>query len=467
MILAHLSDLHLGFRGHGRRERGRDAREKDVLEALGRAVEELVELKPDVVVVTGDVFDRPDPDPSVLLDFSRSLDALRGGLPDLPVALLAGPRDLPLRPGEPGILDVLGRWRGVVAATTEVRSLDLGGGELHLVLVPHGALVRDAARETPAEAVPDAEARFNVLAVHGGVGRGAGRGRGRRPAGGLRVDYEAWDYVALGGEHAHREAAANARYAGSLERVGWTPWTEALEEKGFFTVDLEGMRVVFHPLPVRPVVALAPIRVARGDPERLLRRVREVTAEVPGGIDDRIVRLRIQGASSEDLRALQDGMLGDLRGRALHLGLGVEEADEPAGPPDLAPRLATLLEAEGADPAGAGALLPEPRVRAPAPGSTAGRPVRVRGLAVRLPPRGLVALVGREPRERAALGRALATRRRPQALRTAGQHLQAAARQFERLGASGQATTAHLLLAMVSSWPLGHFDAAAEQLQQA
>lgn len=70
-------------------------------------------------------------------------------------------------------------------------------------------------------------------------------------------------------------------------------------------------------------------------------------------------------------------------------------------------------------------------------------------------------------RVEAALGRAVATRRRPDALRTAGQHLQAAARQFERLGASGQATTAHLLLAMVSSWPLGHFDAAAAQLQRA
>ncbi len=70
-------------------------------------------------------------------------------------------------------------------------------------------------------------------------------------------------------------------------------------------------------------------------------------------------------------------------------------------------------------------------------------------------------------RVEAALGRAVATRRRPDALRTAGQHLRAAARQFERLGASGQATTAHLLLAMVSSWPLGHFDAAADQLQRA
>lgn len=66
-----------------------------------------------------------------------------------------------------------------------------------------------------------------------------------------------------------------------------------------------------------------------------------------------------------------------------------------------------------------------------------------------------------------ALGRALATRRRPDELRTAGQHLLTAAGEFERLGATGHATTAHLLHAVVSAWPLGHFDAAIDHLQRA
>ena len=75
----------------------------------------------------------------------------------------------------------------------------------------------------------------------------------------------------------------------------------------------------FHPIPGRPVVALAPVKVGRGDPERLRRRVREVTSEVPGGITDKIVRLRLQGATPADLLALQGEPLRNLRGQALHL----------------------------------------------------------------------------------------------------------------------------------------------------
>ena len=38
MIIAHLSDLHLGFRAYGRVERGVDVRERDVAAAFEKAV---------------------------------------------------------------------------------------------------------------------------------------------------------------------------------------------------------------------------------------------------------------------------------------------------------------------------------------------------------------------------------------------------------------------------------------------
>ncbi|NIQ52760.1 MAG: DNA repair exonuclease, partial [Gemmatimonadetes bacterium] len=53
MIVAHLSDLHLGFRAYGRIERGVDMRERDVAAAFERAGQELVRIRPDVIVVSG------------------------------------------------------------------------------------------------------------------------------------------------------------------------------------------------------------------------------------------------------------------------------------------------------------------------------------------------------------------------------------------------------------------------------
>ena len=81
VIIAHLSDLHLGFRAYGRVVRGADMRERDVAAAFERAVQELIRLRPDVVVVAGDVFDRPDPPASAVVALARGLESMSTGLP--------------------------------------------------------------------------------------------------------------------------------------------------------------------------------------------------------------------------------------------------------------------------------------------------------------------------------------------------------------------------------------------------
>ncbi len=338
MILAHLSDLHLGFRAYGRVERGTDMRERDVAAAFERAAQELVKAAPDVVVVAGDVFDRPDPPAGALVALSRGLELLRASLPRTPVLMVAGPRDTPRRPGDPGALAVMDTFPNVEAATALARSITIERLDLHACLVPY----RSALREPMAPTEPDPRVRWNVLVVHGRIAA-----RGER---GVAVDPRDWSYVALGGEHRHTKLGPNVQYPGSLERVALDPWAEAADEKGFLLVDLERRDSLFHSIPGRAVVALAPIRVAPGDPDRLRRRVREVMGEVPGGIDGKIVRLRLDGVEPEALVALQGEQLESLRQRALHLM--VEAGGEPSlpqdarVPPDSPRLLREALEAE-------------------------------------------------------------------------------------------------------------------------
>jgi DNA repair exonuclease SbcCD nuclease subunit len=293
VIVAHLSDLHLGFRAYGRIERGVDMRERDVAAAFERAIAEVVRLRPQVVVVAGDVFDRPDPPASAVVSLARGLELLRSTLPETPVLMVAGPRDTPRRPGDPGALAVLDTFPNVEAATGLTRSILIDRLGLHACLVPYRAV----SRHPPAPPEPDPRMRWNVLVLHAEASHGRDDG--------VHVDPAEWDYVALGGEHRARKVEQRIRYSGSLERVALDPWDEATDEKGFLTVDLERGQVAFHPIQGRPVVALAPVKVGRGDPERLRRRVREVTGEVPGGIGDKIVRLRLRGATPFALLALQ------------------------------------------------------------------------------------------------------------------------------------------------------------------
>jgi DNA repair exonuclease SbcCD nuclease subunit len=318
MIVAHLSDLHLGFRAYGRVERGLDVRERDVTAAFDRAIQEVVRLSPQVVVVAGDVFDRPDPPAGALVALARGLELMRSSLPETPVLMVAGPRDTPRRPGDPGALAVLDTFPNVEAAASLPRSILLERLELHAALVPYRATVRD----TVPVPEPDPRVRWNLLVLH------ARPGHADRSV--VFVDPADWDYVALGGEHRRRRLGARVQFSGSLERVDLDPWDEAADEKGFLTVDLESGETTFHPIPGRAVAALAPIRVAPGDPERLRRRVQEVTREVPGGISGKIVRLRLEGVDPEHLLALQGDQLHGLRQQALHLA--VEAGKEPTPP---------------------------------------------------------------------------------------------------------------------------------------
>ncbi len=309
MKLVHLSDLHLGFRAYGRIDRGADMRERDVAAAFERAVADVVKLAPDAIVISGDVFDRPDPPASAVVVLARGLETFRVSLPDAPVLMVSGPRDTPRRPGDPGALAVLDTFSNVDAATALTRSLRFNRFGLHACLVPHRAVRRDA----PPIPGPLPTMQWNVLVLHATPAVGSEDG--------IPVDPDEWDYVALGGSHRRRELAERVRYPGSLERVALDPWDEAADEKGFLSVDLTSGRTEFHAIHGRPVVALAPVKVREADGERVRGKVQEVMREVPGGIANKIVRLRLQGASPEDVLALQGEPLRDLRAEALHLAI--------------------------------------------------------------------------------------------------------------------------------------------------
>ncbi|NNM04259.1 MAG: hypothetical protein HKO65_04080, partial [Gemmatimonadetes bacterium] len=313
MLLVHFSDLHLGHRAYERAERGKNVRERDVALAFQRAVQEVIRLKPDLILLVGDIFDRPDPPPGALVALAQSLETLRSALPSSQIFMVAGARDTPRPMTDPGALAALDPFQNVEAVTGRARSVFLKELETHLFLVPHRAVVR---RPYP-ELRTHPDARWNVLLAYAGVGTGAGPG--------LPLDPAPWDYVALGYHHQHQQVAPRVFYSGSLERVGPEPWREAAQEKGFLSFDLETGTSRFHPIPGRAVVALAPIRVPRGESGKLSGKVREVLGEVPGGIDGKIVRLRIEGLTPEEVKKEDRGLFAELRDKALHLAIEVDD----------------------------------------------------------------------------------------------------------------------------------------------
>lgn len=320
MIVAHLSDLHLGHRAFSRIERGQNVRERDLAGAFQRAVEAIVAEAPDLILVSGDVFDRPDPPPGALVALTRGLEALHAELPGSRVLMVAGARDTPRRTEDAGALAALDAFPNVDAAASRARTVVLSRHSAQVVLLPY----RSALQEPLPAPEPDPRQRWNLVVAHGRVVAGDH---------GIPLDDERWDYVALGGLHSFNQVGPRAAYAGALERVGPAPWREAAEEKGFVLADLSARTLRFQPVSGRPVVDMAPTRVPPGDPAALQARILEVTREIPGGIEGKIVRVRVKGPRPEDVRGMDQGFLADLVDRALHLSLDFEdEAGEAPAP---------------------------------------------------------------------------------------------------------------------------------------
>jgi DNA repair exonuclease SbcCD nuclease subunit len=88
MRIAHISDTHLGFRQYGLQER-----EEDFKKAFADAFEKIAELRPDLVVHTGDLFDYSHPPTRALKTAMEVLSKF--SQKGIPVFILPGTHDLP------------------------------------------------------------------------------------------------------------------------------------------------------------------------------------------------------------------------------------------------------------------------------------------------------------------------------------------------------------------------------------
>jgi len=332
VIVAHLADLHLGYEAFERSERGRNVRERDIAVAFQRAVKGIVRAAPDLILIVGDVFDRPDPPPGAFLALGRGLETLRAALPHATVLMVGGARDVGPSPGQPGPLAAMDAFPNVESADSTARSVHIAALDTRVLLLPYPTL-----REPPMPALQrDPKARWNILALPARIG----------PEG-PEIPVDQWDYVALGTAHVGTRYSDRVHDPGSLERIDPDPWDGIDSPKGFLVVDLERQTVVRHPVEGRPTVALARVQVDRlSAPGALSGKVSEVAKEVPGGLDGRVVRLPLSGAGIVALQELEAGVLGALRERALHLdvrpgvldpGPGGGEGLVDGGTPTLAP----------------------------------------------------------------------------------------------------------------------------------
>jgi len=338
MKLAHLSDLHLGFRQFERlTPRGSNQREADVATAFHRAVDDLLVQKPDCIVIAGDVFNAVRPTNAAILALFQELHRIRTALPDTAIVVVAGNHDTP-RSVETGSILRLYEALQVEIVLDVPRRIPLPAHDAAVLAVPHQAI---AQAERPALR-PDPGVAHNILVVHAEVDGIFAFEQGAVEYGSgvvTRAELGAahWDYVALGAYHVARELEPNMWYSGSLDYVSHNPWGELIDErrhkrpgKGYLLVELPGAKAAFRPIePPRRFVDLPPIDAADRTAAELDAEIAARLAKIKPAVDDLVLRLVVNNVSRGISRDLNHEAIRAVKARALNFHLDLRRPPPP------------------------------------------------------------------------------------------------------------------------------------------
>lgn len=358
MRIAHVADLHLGFRQYQRlTSRGHNQREADVAVAFERAVSGIITERPDAVIVAGDLFHSVRPSNSAILHAYRQFNRLRAALPDAPLIAIAGNHDTPRSTDTSSIFGLFNEL-GMRVATERADRFVFPELDLSVLAVPHQALF-----EEPRPGLePMGSEKFQVLVLHGETPGLFGDDRSVVEPGGAHLSLTdlgggAWSYVALGHYHVQHEVQPRVWYAGALDYVSPNPWGELREEhrrripgKGWLLVDLESGKVERRSIePPRQLVDLKAIDGADLAAPELDRMLAESIEGVVDGIADKVVRQVVRNVPLAVGRELDHARIRGWKSQALHYHLDLRrpearERDENSGAPGKRQTLSNLLE---------------------------------------------------------------------------------------------------------------------------
>ncbi|UCB53228.1 MAG: exonuclease SbcCD subunit D [Candidatus Zixiibacteriota bacterium] len=335
MRFIHISDSHLGASGFSRRlsRSGFNQREEDICDSFQAAVDQIIELKPDFVLHSGDLFHSVRPTNRIINFAIRQI--LRVVSLQIPMVIISGNHDTPKQRTVGSVFSFFEVLSPLLhlAYRNQYELIQLGEAAIHAI--PHCLNQEDFSQElTKVEVVggpPSAGGRrnskFNVLMLHGVVAGIKEFSMGELaeqeiPTSSLERGF---DYVALGHYHRFCQVQSGGYYAGSTERLSMS---ELGQEKGFVEVDLQTREVKFHPVPTRDMIEFPSLNARELDQEQILLEIdKRVQAE---DVEEKIVRLKVASIPEHIYNSLDFRKIAELKARAFHFDLKFERKEEEA-----------------------------------------------------------------------------------------------------------------------------------------
>ena len=261
--IVHFSDTHLGFNAFDSVDKdGVNQREIDFYNSFSKVIDEILNLKPDFVLHTGDLFHKQSPKNReisfAINQFSRLIKA------NIPVIIIAGNHSTPKSNLISPILKALEPLDSIFVVFDEYRVIEFENIAFHCF--PH--IRGKKAREENLEKIEDNINinLKNILLMHCSVGdrRYEEVGEWVFPKEKEYI-FKKFDYVALGHWHKFQKLDENIYYSGSTERTSILDYdklfiadkktvVEDNPKKGFVEIDLsDKLKINFHPIELREI----------------------------------------------------------------------------------------------------------------------------------------------------------------------------------------------------------------------
>jgi len=330
MKIIHFSDTHLGY-SEGTKtdtETGINLREADIYRAFSRVVDYIAQLKPDLIVHSGDLFDNPRPS-NRTINFALK-EIKRISKLDIPFVLISGNHSTPRVRTSGSIFESFALFDNIRPVYgLDYQQININGIAIHCL--PH-MLTEQEMQRAFNNLKPNPRSDANIIVAHAGITAQTQYKMGEFneqivPFSTLAKKRN-FDYIALGHYHRNVKLADNAYYAGSTERFSFD---DAAQDKGFLLVNLDkgNPDAKFMPLDIREMFLIEPIDCADLTVHKIIKTLEK---RINNKIKDNIVHVTLANLSRHKYVELDFAKMKDLTSQAAYVKFDyqlVTEGGEP------------------------------------------------------------------------------------------------------------------------------------------
>ena len=318
MKILHVADTHLGFSAYRKATQdGINQREIDIYNAFEQFIDYAIDVKPDLIIHAGDLFDNVRPNNRAITFAINQIVKLSKN--KIPIIIISGNHEHP-KIRETGhifsIFDHLENVYPVYNSKYEKISFQIQDKKLIIHALPQCNSKKEFEEELK-KLKSDKQADYNIFVSHGSV-TGVQEFTMNEfneliiPAKILSRDF---DYIALGHFHKYTKLAENAFYAGATENL---TFADANEKKGFIELKLseKSLKQNFVEINTRPMIDIKPIKCTGLKLDQIMKEIKQKIQEIKP--DQKTFRITLDDISTNVYRSIDFNEIQKLTNKAVH-----------------------------------------------------------------------------------------------------------------------------------------------------